>query len=261
MGGKNTVNRIIKIVEDFLKPPKVKSRRPRRKYAAKVCNLCHTAERLESPAVVELMLRIVPQLKQLTREPIENICADCLQRFIAVKAMFTMYDPMRKRTVVIARQTFPLTKKMLKQLLKAAKKLPEHVHLKVKFTTTKEFKQEVRRRYRRYLRDLAIGDRIDRLYEGYERPKKPKKQRKLNLMPSLEDVVSVIKGEKLPRPAVTIGCGDCDSAVCPKDCPRYVLAKQLEIFKGSKLVLTDDYDLSQYVETEEDDILRRLFSE
>lgn len=255
------MDKIIKIVEDFLKPPKVKSRRPRRKYAAKVCSLCHTAERLESPAVVELMLRVVPQLKQLTKDPIENICSDCLQRFIAVKAMFTMYDPMRKQTIVIARQTFPLSKKMLKQLLKAAKKLPEHIHLKVKFVATKELKLEARRRYRRYLRILARGDLIDRLYEGYERPKKPKKKRKMDLTPSLEDVVSVIKGEKLPRPTVTIGCGDCDSAVCPKDCPRYVLAKQLEIFKGSKLVLTDDYDLSQYVETEEDDMLRRLFGE
>lgn len=255
---KTPIEKILEAIEKLMQPPKAEPPKPR-EFAPVVCNICHTAENLEPASVTEVFLRLVPKIKELAREPIEHICDDCLQRFINVKAVFTFYNPMTKRTTVIARQTFPLNKKLIEQFIEQVKQLPEHVKYKVMFTASKELKSEIRRRRRQKLTELVIGDRINRLYEGFERPKKPTKRKRFDFTPSIEDIVSVIKGEKMPRPKVTIGCGDCEKAVCPKDCPRYALAKQLEIFKGTKLVLTDDYDLSQYYE--EDESLRQLFGE
>ena len=259
MGGKS-MSKILRAIEEMLKPPKVKRKTKAKKFAARVCNLCHTAEDLVGASVTQLVLKLIPDLKQLTSEPIEDICSDCLKRYVEIEFKVTMYDSLRKQTVVVYRDVKAFSQKNLVELLQVVRKLEERLHAKIRIRPSRELRYETRRRLRYRIRELASMDRINRLYEGFERMQKPRKKRKVDLKPSLQDIVDVVKGIKAPRPRVTIGCGDCENAVCPKDCPRYVLAKQLETFLGARNVPVDDYDLSQYYEAEEDE-LRRLFGD
>jgi len=236
-----------KIIDRLLHPldymPKVE--REPIELPEQVCDICGGSEQLLSEGASMLMTRIIKQLTSLRNNETPVICLGCLQRFVKIRLIAMIYNPLKKRYEAVARKTIPFSVKKLQHYLRLKSQKPAALQIKL-VPNGREIRREFRRRRYRLIRTLAIGSDIDRLYEGYGRPKRPKLPKAIIKRPTVKDVFDVLTGKAKLRPEVTIGCGDCDKAVCPADCPKRALADQLIIFKKKKRVVVDEYQLSDY---------------
>ena len=196
---------LLKKIEKLLQPPKVKRKVRKYKGPLVVCDICLTAE---APIVKfgHILCRTLPQLNQLrydpNKEPVQ-ICEGCVQRYVRWRIQIRKYDSEKKRYKVVFQRRLPLKVRTLKKMLDKFITLKQRygVHFDAKIELNKrEWKLELKHRYRRKIRELVAWDAVSSLYEGYhkqQQPRLPRKKRDV-VFPTLQEIREVLKGKREP---------------------------------------------------------------